>query len=173
MNDQPNAQAEQPASPRRVEARAAKDPVVRQFIFAAMLLAFGGWFLYDGYIAGKYPRPAGPFGEAINEYATWAVNAFGPLLLIPLGLLFLVKAVLLAKSVLIADDEGLGYAGKTRIAWGRIKEADASRLKSKGLLDLHHPGGKLTLDSWKLGDENFREIVKLVERHVPADKITR
>jgi hypothetical protein len=155
--------------PQRVEARAAKDPAVRMFIFAAMLLGFGIWFFLDGHVHNKYPYT--PFSESVNAWSKWALNYLGPFVLIPAGLVVVVWGVLFLRRVLVADQDGIGYAGKEKILWDQIARADASRLQSKGILYLHSEGKKLTLDSWKLQD--FRNLIAFVENHIPPDRISK
>jgi len=154
--------------PERLEARSTKDPAVRLFIFAAMLLGFGIWLFIDGHVLKKYPYQ--PFSESINAWSKWALNYLGPFLLVPAGLVVLIRAVAFLRRKLVADKEGIGYAGKEKIPWEQITELDASLLKSKGVLHVHWgKDRKLTLDSWKL--EGFRDLVAFVEEHVPPDRI--
>jgi hypothetical protein len=69
---------------------------------------------------------------------------------------------------LIADEEGMGYAGKQKIHWSEFKRMDASQLK-KGLLYLYYGPDekKLTLDSWKL--KNYKPLIEFVEAHIPRE----
>ncbi len=154
----------------RVECRATKDIAVRLFIVAAMLLALGIYCTYDGYFAkdekGNDKYPYGAPGENINTWATWAFNHYGPFIFIPAGL---VLAFLAARSLtrhIEADDTGIGYLGKDKIPWGQVTSLDASKLKDKQILHLHHgDGGQLTLDAYKV--TNFKDLVAFVETHVP------
>ena len=158
------------AKPERLEARAAKDPAVRLFIFAAMLLGFGIWLFVDGHVRKKYPYQ--PFSESLNAWFGWALNYLGPFLLLPAGLVVLIWGIVFLRRKLLADKEGIGYAGKEKIPWEQITQLDASLLKSKGLLHVYCGSDKkLTLDSWKL--EGFRDLVAFVEEHVPTDRIKR
>jgi len=157
--------------PERIVAPAAKDPVVRYFILAAMLLGFAGWLVYDGYIAKKYKYTSLSW-DTVNDWFEWAMNCIGPFVLLPCGLLVLIRAVLFAKRKLVADAEGIGYEGKERILWSHINTVDATKLKSKGYLYLHYGDGKkLTLDEWKL--QRFRDLAAFVESHLPPEKIRR
>lgn len=149
-----------------IECPNAKDPLVRLFIFAGMCIAFTIWCFVDMKKTPNYVSPS----EDINEFGSWAANHLPPFVLIPLALILLVLALRMMRSVLVADDEGIGYAGKGKIAWGDVTKLDASQLKSKGLLLVHYgKDKKLKLDSWKL--KNFRDMVAFVESRVPADKI--
>ena len=171
MNDTPAETTEtQEPKPDRVEATAAKDPIVRYFIVTAMLLAAGAYFFYDGYFTDKYPHK--PFAEDLNAWFGWFTNCVVPFFLVPLGLFFLVKAVLFAKRRLVADAAGIGYSGKPQIRWDEISEVDATLLKSKGYLYIHYgEDKKLTLDDWKI--QGFREVAAFVEDHLPPEKIRR
>lgn len=154
MND---AQAEQ------VECPATKDTAVRLFIVAAMALGAGIYCLYDA-IVDKYPYK--PFDENINDWANWAFNHYGPYVFIPVGLIFAAFAVRSLTRRLTADQEGIGYAGKDKIAWKDITALDASLLESKQILRLRHGQDKLlTLDAYKL--KNFRDMVAFIEARVP------
>ncbi len=157
-----------PPSPQRVEARATKDPAVRLFIASGMFLAFGLWCIYEAHILGKYEYK--PFSEDINAWSSWVLNYCGPFVFIPVGLVLLIWGLVSLRRRVVADDAGIGYAGKNKIAWDAITEIDAGRLKAKGILYLHHgENGILKLDSWKL--TNFRELVTLVEQKVPRERM--
>jgi len=152
--------------PSRVECRAAKDPAVRLFILAGMLIGFGVWCFAD---MNKYPRPREPLElKYINEWSSYLFNHGGAYGFTPLGVIPLVWGIVLLKRRLIADEEGIGYAGGRKVAWGKVERLDAARLENKGILDLYHDGGRrLRLDSWKL--QNFKDLVKIVEQHLPAE----
>lgn len=160
MNDTPT-----PAEVDSILCPAAKDPAVRWFIFAAMLIGYGFYTIYDHYIQGNYPYPD-PY--KLNPYLTYLFNHYNPYVLIPPGLIAMVMSIRYLRRKLIADGEGIGYAGTDRIPWNEIRNVDASKLQSKGILYLRHGGGKtLKLASWKL--QNFRDLVAFVERHVPPE----
>jgi hypothetical protein len=159
-----NATESAPAlsAPQHVECPAAKDPAVRLFILAAMLLGFGVYSLYDLHMTDQYPYV--PASEDLNAFGRWAFNALGAYVLFPLGFIPLIWGLVFLRRKLVADQEGIGYVGRQRICWGDVRELDAGRLKDKGVLVLHYSDGKLVLDSWKL--QNFRELVTLVESKV-------
>lgn len=151
----------------RVVCPASKEPSVRMFIFAGMLLVFGLWCFYDAFIAGAYPYPE---DGNINKLAGFYFNRVGGIAFPLLGLIPLFRGIALMKLRLVADDEAVGYEGKPRLAWTDVRRLDATDLKSKGILRLQRAAGKpLILDSWKLN--NFKALVAFVERHVPADAI--
>lgn len=158
--DQPTLQG-----PQRIECTAARDPAVRLFIFAAMMIGFGLWTAYDAYVAGRYPYPE-PY--ELNKYLSHLFNHYTPFVLIPAGLVAAGLAIRHLRRVLAADAEGIGYVGGRKVAWNQIRRLDGSRLKDKGILYLEHgQAERLTLDSWKLRD--FKALVSFVEEHVPAD----
>jgi hypothetical protein len=159
-------QEEAPARPEvnRVECAATKDPAVRLFILAALLLGFAVWCFLDR----RQPPAAWDLGH-INEISSYLLNNWGPLLLAPLGIVALIWGVVFLRRVLVADEEGIGYRGKQKIAWSDVTRLDASQLESRHILYVEYgDGGRLKLDAWKL--RSFRELVAVVERNVPAEK---
>ena len=159
MNQVETSQPDQATSGDRVECPAKKDPAVRLFIIAALLLAFAVWCLLDMH---NYPKPD-PFD--LNKYLKYAFNHFLPIGLVPAGLVLLIRGVVTLKRRLVADAEGIGYVGKEKTPWSDIERLDAARLQDKGMLDLYtRQGRKLTLDGWTL--ENFQQLVAFVEKHV-------
>jgi hypothetical protein len=147
----------------RVEARAATDPAVRLFILAAMLLGFSAWCILD-----RKPLPQAWDLEHINEVASFLTNNVMPFFLVPGGLVALVWGVVFLRRRLVADAEGIGYAGKDKVPWHAVRKVDASQLQSKGILDLYHgeEEKKLRLDSWKL--KSFKPLIAFVEAHLPT-----
>ena len=155
----------EPAGTGRVECTAAKDPAVRLFILAAMLMGFGAWCLTD-----MRPRPETWDLKHVNEIAAYLLNNWGPLLLVPGGMFVLARAILYLRRKLVATDEGIGYDGKEQVAWSRIHRLDATDLADKGMLRLEYGAAKpLTLDAWKLN--NFKAMVAFVEARVPPEAI--
>ena len=152
--------------PTQVTCLPTKDPAVRYFIFAGMLLGFGLWCAIDAYGKGKYQLPPDP---GINEKATHYLNHYGPFVMIPAGLVFAGIAVRSLRRKLQADQEGIGYAGKAKIPWDKFTGMDSSKLADKGILKLlYGDGDELVLDSWKL--KNLKELVRLVEAKAPPDQ---
>lgn len=151
-----------PASPPEVVCLPARDPAVRTFILAAMLIGFGVWCWSD-----RRETPAN--WNDLNKVASYLLNNYGPFLLLPLGMFFGAKGILLLRRRLVADADGIGYAGGEKIRWDEITTVDASQLASKGILYLLHKRGKLTLDGWHL--QNFKQLVAFVESHVPQGSI--
>jgi hypothetical protein len=163
-----NDTTENPQPTQRVEARATRDPTVRLFIVSGMLLVFGLWCVYEVHIVGKHEHK--PFSEDINAWSSWLLNYCGPFVFIPAGLVMVIWGMLYLRRRLVADDAGIGYLGKNKIAWDDVTEVDAKKLKSKGVLYLHHgKNSTLKLDSWKLTD--FRDLVALVEQKVPRERM--
>ncbi|MCP4376347.1 MAG: hypothetical protein GY794_09255 [bacterium] len=154
-----------------VTCPAAKDPTIRTFLMAAMLLGIGIYCWIDASL-GKYPPPKAWSLKHINEAAGYAFNHWTPWLSIPLGAFLAFRGVMALLRVLEADSEGLGYKGATKHPWDKITALDASRLKDKGMLTVEYKGGeKLLLDSWKL--QNFRDMVGFVEAHSPVAPTTK
>ena len=161
------SQQQEPVAPEKIECRSTKDPAIRVFIIAAMFLGFGGYCFMDTHILGKYPYA--PFSmENLNKWSSWVLNYCGPFVFIPAGMIFLIVGILFVRRRLVADQDGIGYVGKTKLKWGDVSQLDAKRLKSKGIIALDHEGGKLVLDSYKLTD--FKNLLKLIEQKIPQDK---
>ncbi len=159
-----NESAESPRTD-RVECTARRDPAVNLFIIAAMGLGFGIWCLMD-----RRQPPESWDLDHVNDVAAYLLNNWGPVLLLPIGLIALIWGIVFLRRKLVATAEGIGYAGKQQIPWSRVTRLDASLLASKHILKLHHGGPKpLTLDSWKLN--NFKAMVAFVEQHVPPEAI--
>ncbi len=150
----------------RVECPPSKDPPVRLFILAAMLIGFGIYCFVDAYIRDKYPYK--PISEDFSAWCNWALNHYGAFVFTIAGLVPLVWGIAFLRRLLVADEEGIGYEGKQKITWDKVQQLDASRLKAKGILYLYYDDHKLKLDSWKL--KNFRNLVAWVENHVPQEK---
>ena len=148
-----------------IQCPATKDPIIRLMIFMGMCVAFTIWCFID------MPKtPYAPFTEDINKFGYWAANHIPPFFLIPLTIILLVTIIKKKRRVLIADDDGIGYAGKEKIAWSDVTKLDASQLKAKGILLVHYGDEKmLKLDSWRL--QNFRDMVAFAESKIPAEKI--
>jgi len=148
-----------------VRCRPTRDPAVRWFIFAGLMLGFGLYTIYDHYIMGNYAYPE-PY--ELNPYLKYLFNHYVPYILVPIGLIALVLGVRQLCRTLVADEAGIGYAGGKKIPWNQIKQLDASQLQSKGILTLRRRDGKaLKLDSWKL--QNFKDLVAYVETKMPAE----
>ena len=147
-----------------VECAPTTEPAVRWFIFAAITI---GAAIYCWLDRGNYPAPETWDLDHINEITGHLFNHYGPYLFAPLGLLAIAMAVVHLRSRLIADEEGIGYAGKQKHTWDQVKKLDVSALKAKGILYLTlDDGSEMKLDSWKL--QNFRDLVALIEKKVPG-----
>ena len=148
---------------------ANKEPGVRWMIFACFLLIGGAYCFVDHFIRGKYQYPE-PFDW--NAYLSYLFNRYGAIIFPLAAVILIIRAVIGMRRKLIADEEGIGYAGKEKIRWDAFKSLDASKLKSKGILKLRYDANGqekvLTLDSWKL--QNFRSLVELVEKKVSVGK---
>jgi hypothetical protein len=160
------SQQQEPVAPEKIECRSTKDPAIRVFILAAMFLGFGGYSVFETQHMGKYPYA--PLAEDLNAWFSWLLNYCGPFVFIPVGVIFLIIGILYIRRRLVADQDGIGYVGKTKLKWDDVSQLDAKRLKSKGIIALDHEGGKLVLDSYKLTD--FKNLLKLIEQKIPQDK---
>jgi hypothetical protein len=161
----PEAEAQQTPAPEQVICPPNKESVVRYVIIAVILIGISAWCIYDW---PNYPKPDEPLSsETLNGYAGWAFNHFLPFVLIPVGLIFVAKALKTRRTEVQADQEGIS-AGATRIAWADVEKLDASRLKDKQILDLHHSDGVLRLRGLNLA--NFKALVALIDQKIPEDK---
>ena len=151
--------------PTRVECPAAKDPAVRLFILAAMMLGFGIWCFIDAYLGGKYPWKD---QMTLNEKLSYYFNHGGAIILPLAALVPIAWAIVILRRKVVADEEGIGYAGKDKIPWTAVTRLDTSQLADKGCLSLHYEADgpqTMDLDGYKL--KNFRDLVKLIEAKVP------
>lgn len=147
----------------QVECTATKDMAVRMFIVAAMCIGWSVWCYFD---KENFPPPEAWDMEHFNKAAGYVVNHFSPHVFIPLALILIAFGIRSARRRLIADEEGIGYVGKAKVPWSEITALDASVLKSKQILTLHHSRDKkLKLDGYNL--KNFRDLVAFVEQRVP------
>lgn len=157
-------------APTSVTCAAAKDPAVRTFVMAAMLIGIGVWCWMDA-ASGHYDPPEAGDENYLNEYAAYAFNHWTPWATLPIGAFIALRGFIAVRRVLTADAEGMGYQGSQKRPWDKITTLDASRLKSKGMLTVEYEGGeKVLLDSWKL--QNFRELVGFIEAHSPVSPTT-
>lgn len=156
-----------PAPPQRIECAATREPAVRSAIVAAMLLGFGVW-CYADRNDPKYAAPKAWDWENLHQIPGYVFNHMGVYVMVPAGALLLLWSGLRLRRRLVADEQGIGYAGRGRIAWDQVDSLDARRLQSKGIVVLHAGDRRLVLDSYYLRD--FRRLVALVERHVPSER---
>lgn len=141
-----------------------KEPSVKLFILAAMLLGFAVLCIAD---QAKFRRPE-EFGLN-NPTAGYVLNHWSPYVLAPAGALLAILAIMQLRRKVKADCCGIGYTSGKRISWDDIAAIDATSLKSKGIMRIDSiRGPRLTLDSYKIQD--FRKLVEMVERKVPSEK---
>jgi hypothetical protein len=136
-------------------------------ILAAMLLGMGLWC----YSARNDPDSRAPDTwdlKNINQVLKHVMNHYGAYALLPAGVAMLLWMAWRLRKRLLADESGIGYAGGPKIAWSQVDKLDARKLQSKGIVVLYAAGRRLVLDSYYL--TNFRELMSLVERQVPAEK---
>jgi hypothetical protein len=154
-------------TPERVECPAAKDPAVRRFILAGIIMGLGIWCFIDSYVWPTVSKSElGEFNKMLKYY----FNHIGAFALTLGALIPLIGGIRMLKSTLVADESGIGYVGSRQIPWSAVKHLDASNLADKGILRLQYDMGQgeqtLVLDSWKL--QNFKPLVALVEQKVHA-----
>ena len=166
MND--NTTSSEGAQASQVICGATRDGAVRLFIIAAMLLGFGIYCFTD-WSNPKYAAPESWDMKHINNIGGYLLTHYGPFVLIPPGLIVAGFAVRSLRRKLIADEEGIGYVGKEKLAWSSVTGLDPSDLAQKQILRLKHGGDKsLDLDGYDL--QNFKELVAFIESHVPREQ---
>jgi len=138
---------------------------VRWFVIAGILILLGVWCFYDAKVKGKYPYPEKGLDDT-SEFISYAFNHWGPILFVPVGILCIVGGAMSMRRVLVADAEGIGFAGKQKLPWSACTRVDKSRLEEKGILHLYFGEKKLPLDQWKL--RYFRELLDFVQAHCPG-----
>jgi hypothetical protein len=148
-----------------VECRSAGDPFVRMLLLGVVLLAWGAWSGYDAFY--KLDKQGNRAFSMEKNASHYLFNAGMSMILPPVSLVVLAWAFRIRRRRLLADGEGLGYVGKEKIAWSRLKRLSPG---GKGLLDVYYdgPGGnlrRLRLDSWML--KNFNELVAFIEAKAP------
>ena len=145
--------------PNQVLCPASRDVAVRTFIIGGALIAFGLWCMAD-------QRPYKPLSEDINAWGSWATNFYGAVICPIVGVAAVICGIRSMRRKLIADPQGIGYAGKQQIAWSSATGLDVSKFKDKQILYLlHGQDQRLKLDGYKL--RNFKELVAFVEARVP------
>ena len=154
MND-----ANESSNVTRVVCPAVLDLAIRPLVLAVALIAFGIWCAMD-------QQPHKPFDDDMNSWLTWAMNFYGQFAFPAIGLIPLYFGVRVLRRKMVADEQGVGFEGKEKIAWSAVTGLDASELKSKQILVLiHSQGQRYTLDGFDL--RNFRQLVDFIEARVP------
>jgi hypothetical protein len=111
-------------------------------IAVALVLGFGLYSVYE-LATGEYDRAA--------QVESWYFTVACAAVLTPVGLVLLVMLIGRSRRRLVADGEGIGYAGRRKVGWEEITRLV---IRGKGLVDVHYGGGDregvLTLDSYYL-----------------------
>ncbi len=145
----------------RVVCPAVLDLAIRPLVLAVALVAFGIWCAMD-------QQPHKPLSEDMNAWLTWAMNFYGQFGFPALGLIPLYFGIRALRRKMIADEQGVGFEGKEKIAWSSVTGLDAGELQSKQILVLlHGDGQRYTIDGFDLRKDSFRQLVDFVEAHVP------
>ena len=144
----------------RVESKPARDPAVRAFAVAAMLIGFGIYCMLD---YKNYPYV--PLSESLDKFFTWALNWYGQFVFTAVGAVFAVWAGVHLSRTVVADEEGIGNAGGLQLKWQDVESVDASKLQSKQILRLNYSDGSIKLYGWRR--QNFRELVAFIDAHLP------
>lgn len=157
-----------PATSSTVECRPQRDFTVRLGIMTAMLVSFGGWCAYDVATGG---HPYKPYAENSSAYMYWLFNAAGQYVFTAAGLIPLILAVRHSRRRLTGDSDGLTLDGR-RIHWDKISELDATQLAAKGRLHIDLTDqGTITLKSYHF--HNFKDLLALIEKNIPREKVKR
>jgi len=148
-----------------VECATAKDPLIRTFAIAALLIVAGAWCWMD---KAKYPAPEKWDFKHINEAMNYLFNHYVPLVVWPVGAVLLIIAARASRRKLVADGDGIGYCCGAKYKWENIDCLDATELKTKGWVFLETGEKRVKLDGWKL--TNFKALVEIIEKNLPAEK---
>ena len=79
---------------------------MRRLGMVAILLGVGVWTILD------YLNKGYQYGEDFNEHVRYCLNKFGIFVLCHIALVILVRAIVARSRRLVADEKGIGYAGK-------------------------------------------------------------
>ena len=152
--------------PSEISVGASAEWIVRYFFIPAGILIGMGFYC----LSTPEPAPQAWNMEHVNDVARYVLYRWAPFVLFPAGALLGLWGLRNLRRQMVADEQGLGYAGTPRLRWDQVQSIDASRLQAKGILYVLGPEDrKITLDSWKLND--FKKLVAFVEAHVPPQKI--
>jgi len=155
-------QTQPEAGPDRVVCPADKDPAVRIFIGAAMLIGFAFWCLAEKH---QYAPPEAWTREHINAAAGYVLNHWGPWVFLPVAGVLIVYALLTLRRKIEADDKGISVNGGQPIPWSDFDGIDAALLPKKGILRLkRHNGEYVRLDRYKV--KNFKALADLIEHRL-------
>lgn len=154
---------DQTTTPQSVTCPTATDPIIRRVIMVLICLGFGVYSIYE-LAAGHYQEP--------GQEATRMFTIGCAVILTPVGLFLLVTLFKMMTAKFEADQQGLGPAGKPKVAWSQVTKLIQ---RGKGLLNVEYnvdgEPGVLKLDSWKL--QNFDQLVQLIDAKtegVPVEK---
>ncbi len=147
-----------------------RESYIRAFLYGLAALALAVWFGYDAFFA--LDKTGQRKFDPDRTPAYFAFNAGMSFILPLVGVVMLVLAARLRGRVLAADAEGLGYIGKSKIAWQSLRKLDP---RAKGLLDVYYEDAsgsekRLKLDSLKVS--RFNELVAFIEAKAPNCPVT-
>lgn len=145
---------------------------MRHIFVAALLLAMGCWFAYDGYVTYPSMTPAELYEKIerakppSEEAAVRVYNSAIPrqkqfMALCLIGSLIVGVGVFRSwRFDFEYDETGFTWKGR-RMSIGDIKSVNASKWAKKGVLRLVTPAGGITLDAWhNKGVDGFAELLK-------------
>ncbi len=152
----------------RVVCPAKKDLPIRWFIAAGIFIGFGMWCLHDSrYFANAVPVEEIKKDDGtpdLNKALQYYLNNVGGIVLPILGLIPLACGIHTLRRKLIADDTGVGFAGR-QIPWSKITKVDDSQLAERATLKLHYEqdGQQKQLVISQMDLENFKALVEIVQ----------
>ena len=147
-----------------------KEFALRHLFVTLLMVAMGGWFGYDGFVA--YPSQSArelyvschQGEEPANDLAAEKFRAAASPRQKQFMALCLLAAALIGGHLWLVsrlrvefDAEGFIWCGR-RFAYADVTKVDDSSWSKKGIVRLTTPAGVLTLDSWHhTGVRDFRE----------------
>ena len=152
-----------------------REYAMRHLLAAAVFVALGCWFGYDGFVRSpaadaaalyesieKAPPPADMSQAKLDAFKAQKTKTQFVLAIVTLGAALLVALHLLSVAgfKFAFDDDGFVLRGK-RFAWSDVKNVDESLWEKKSVLRISGDGWGATLDAWHhVGVKELRERLK-------------
>lgn len=148
-----------------IEATGSKYGVKSGVIITMACLAFGVYFLYDGWINETYQAKEtnSETGEPSSDLKFNRV--YGPILCGAAGLYFLIGAMRLKSRKITADENGLTFSTGKTIPYTSMKKIDKTPLEKKGYFSIEYEQDQTT-KTLKLTDRKYDNLGLLLDEIV-------